>query len=342
MFACCDRARAVPAEARARPAPTRVSPSPVGLRLALAVSAPGDFHEREASRVADEVMRRPGAAAQTTGSPAQVQRRCACGGVAGADGECAACKAKRLARGAAPAEMPSGAPPHVQAALRGAGRPLDPAVREDMETRFGHDFAGVRIHTDEAASASAASLGARAYTLGTRIAFAAGQYAPASSEGRHLVAHELTHVLQQSASRGGSTIAREAVAVTPHEPSLDRADIVTFVRCRNMGVPCRTMHFRGGVGCPLVDCVRATTANLPFAISPGVCIFRCPDGTVCACVLLGSSTSAICVLTFCDPPGSVSSAGDYQGLADRAVAQAAAQMPASDRAGAAPRESAAA
>lgn len=73
-----------------------------------------------------------------------------------------------------------------------------------MEPRLGHDFSGVRVHADGQAAASARSLGARAYTVGADIAFGRGEYAPETTEGRRLLAHELTHVVQQSPGGGGS------------------------------------------------------------------------------------------------------------------------------------------
>lgn len=80
---------------------------------------------------------------------------------------------------------------------RPARATLDPATRADMQSRFGVDFGGVRIDTSESAGARARELGVRAYTEGDTIAFAAGSYAPATHEGRHVLAHELAHVVQQ-------------------------------------------------------------------------------------------------------------------------------------------------
>jgi hypothetical protein len=88
-------------------------------------------------------------------------------------------------------------PPIVHEALASAGRPLDPSARAFMEPRFGHDFSRVRVHTDHTAARSAEAVAARAYTVGSHMVFGAGRYAPASQEGRRLIAHELTHVLQQ-------------------------------------------------------------------------------------------------------------------------------------------------
>lgn len=100
--------------------------------------------------------------------------------------------------------------PAAPAAAR-RGRPLHPATRAGMEASFGVDLSGVRIHSDAAAQQSARLLGAKAYTVGRDITFAAQRYAPWSAEGRRLLAHELAHVVQQS--RGGA--APEAHAPSP-------------------------------------------------------------------------------------------------------------------------------
>ncbi|MFC5741171.1 DUF4157 domain-containing protein [Dyella tabacisoli] len=99
-------------------------------------------------------------------------------------------------------------PAGVTAALAGNGRPLDPAARAFFEPRLQHDFAQVRIHDDASAAQSAESLNANAYTLGHRIAFAAGAYAPHTTQGRALLAHELAHVTQ-SAQLGPQMLMRD-------------------------------------------------------------------------------------------------------------------------------------
>lgn len=91
------------------------------------------------------------------------------------------------------------APPIVHEVLRSAGQPLDPATRAFMEPRFGHDFSNVRVHTDSQAMASARAVNALAYTVGKNVVFGDGHYRPSSAAGRHLIAHELTHVGQQDA-----------------------------------------------------------------------------------------------------------------------------------------------
>ena len=100
------------------------------------------------------------------------------------------------------------APPIVHDVLSSPGQPLDPATRSFMEPRFSHDFSGVRVHTDGRAAASAREVSANAYTVGPNIVFGAGQFAPGTHEGRRLIAHELTHVVQQIGAervRGGQS-----------------------------------------------------------------------------------------------------------------------------------------
>jgi len=91
-----------------------------------------------------------------------------------------------------------------------------------MEHRFGHDFSRVRVHAGEAAAASAEEVNSHAYTVGRNIVFGAGAYAPGSQRGRRLIAHELTHVVQQrgapadgplQVSQPGDALEREADAV---------------------------------------------------------------------------------------------------------------------------------
>lgn len=81
--------------------------------------------------------------------------------------------------------------------LHTPGQPMDAATRADMESRFGHDFSQVQVHTDEKSAESAQSVNALAYTVGSHIAFAPGRYTPHTASGRGLLAHELAHTVQQ-------------------------------------------------------------------------------------------------------------------------------------------------
>ena len=164
-----------------------------GIQAKLAISQPNDPYEQEADRVAEQVMRTPA-------SPTLVQGKCACGGIAGPTGECEECATKRktLQRRATQQASESTAPPIVNQVLSsGNGQPLDTAIRAFMEPRFGQDFGHVRVHTGEKAAKSAQSIQAKAFTTGQDIVFGSGQFAPESAEGKRLLAHELTHVVQQ-------------------------------------------------------------------------------------------------------------------------------------------------
>ncbi len=108
-------------------------------------------------------------------------------------------------RKAAPeASQAAGSQSLVQNVLASPGRPLDVSTRDFFATRFGHDFGDVRVHDDATAAASARGVQALAYTVGKDVVFGAGQYSPGTSAGRHLLAHELTHVVQQRGRPAGN------------------------------------------------------------------------------------------------------------------------------------------
>ncbi|EFH84857.1 DUF4157 domain-containing protein [Ktedonobacter racemifer] len=133
-----------------------------------------------------------------------LQRKCACGGNPGVDGECEECRRKRLSlqRRAATQAMPSTVPFIVHEVLRSSGQPLDQKTRAFMEPRFGHDFSQVRVHTDARATESARAVNALAYTVGRDVVFGSRSYNPHTIAGRFLLAHELTHVAQQKDGNG--------------------------------------------------------------------------------------------------------------------------------------------
>src|SRR2546421_6622552 len=134
-----------------------------------------------------------------------LQRKCACGNhtMSGACDECAQ-KESSLQRKTSTHGEPSEVPPIVNDVLRSPGSSLDTSTREFFESRFDHDFSGVRVHADSNAARSAEAVNALAYTVGRDIVFGAGRYSPGTSAGRSLMAHELTHVAQQR-SGGAST-----------------------------------------------------------------------------------------------------------------------------------------
>jgi Domain of unknown function (DUF4157) len=162
----------------------------------------------------------------------RLQRKCACGGALGPTGECEECRNKRLRRkiGNPPSEMrnDSSVPPIVHEVIRSGGEPLDPNTREFMQSRFGHDFSHVRVHTDVRATESARAVNALAYTVGRNIVFDTAQYTPGTAAGQRLLAHELTHIVQQNGkSEPTAGDLRVASAVDAAEREAERvADVV--------------------------------------------------------------------------------------------------------------------
>jgi Domain of unknown function (DUF4157) len=191
--------------------PLTAPPLPGGIQAKLAVGPVDDPLEHEADRVADQVVRMPDPGLSLPSTAAQINRKCS--GCEGDDVEAQRLRMKQaITSGAQTGEPPC----IVHDVLQSPGQPLDVPTRAYFEPRFGYDFSGVRVHTDGRAAASAASIGASAYTAGSNIAFATGRYDPATSFGRRLLAHELAHVVQQhlahqnGAFSGPSIIQRDA------------------------------------------------------------------------------------------------------------------------------------
>ncbi|MCO6440814.1 MAG: DUF4157 domain-containing protein [Nitrococcus mobilis] len=179
----------------------------LGLQTKLKISEPGDSYEQEADRIAAQVMATPARLA-SGGTPPPIQRF---------SGEAV--------------NWSDAMPDSVHQTLASPGRPLDPASRAFFEPRFGHDFSQVRVHTDAKAAESARAVNAQAYTIGRDVVFVAGQYAPANRDGQRLLAHELTHVVQQSALPHSS-----AVAQRQHEQGVD-PDVVAEREYGSSGAP---------------------------------------------------------------------------------------------------------
>lgn len=133
-----------------------------------------------------------------------LQRKCTCGQQTSTEDECTECRKRAegsLQRSALSSEALDAIPSIVHEALDAPGQPLDPVTRTFMESHFGHDFSQVRVHTDAWAAEAARAVHARAYTVGRHLVFGRGYYAPATGEGTRLLAHELTHVVQQAGTR---------------------------------------------------------------------------------------------------------------------------------------------
>jgi hypothetical protein len=160
------------------------------LQTKLAIGASNDLLEQEADRVADQVLSAPTNTSVGRAAP-RIQRFADYG----------------------TGESSGTVPASIDRVLAGSGIPLEPALRQDMEQRFGHDFSKVRVHSDGAAERSAREVNAHAYAVGNDIVFGAGRFAPGTHQGQRLIAHELTHVVQQLG--GPMAIQRAPAAGAP-------------------------------------------------------------------------------------------------------------------------------
>jgi len=170
--------------------------NPVTIQRKLSVGAVNDRQEHEADAMADHVMRMP--------EPNLIQRKCA---------HCEEEEAQRKPLTSFIQKKEEGgkstvsdAVHHQVQATKGGGNALPHSTKTFMESRFGTDFSGVRIHSGGYASQMSAELNAQAFTVGNDIYFNSGKFSPESSAGKHLLAHELTHTVQQ-ASSGSSAVA---------------------------------------------------------------------------------------------------------------------------------------
>lgn len=146
----------------------------------------------------------------------------------------------------------------VDGAVRGGGRRLEPSVRRSMEARFGYDFGSVRIHDDATAQAAAQGVEASAFTVGHDIIFARGTFDPSSPHGRHLLAHELAHVVQQLSGGPTSTLHRTPAAAptAPTTVVAGRRDVEQFVDEAASFLESAAAHYRAVADAARVD--RAT------------------------------------------------------------------------------------
>jgi hypothetical protein len=165
----------------------------------LTINTPNDIYEKEADDMADKVMCMPIPEPINFSTSANFISR-----------TCADCEKeeKELQRKESNSKTASVAPPIVQDALNSSGKSLDTDARSFMEPRFNYDFSNVKIHDDELAAKSASSINALAYTSGNDIVFSSGKYDTKSVPGKKLLAHELTHVVQQSDSLQTKNIQR--------------------------------------------------------------------------------------------------------------------------------------
>ena len=186
----CDCAACTPAEERQ------------ALRPKLTLGAPGDAYEQEADRIAEQVTAdRPTPLTGPLPVTPVIQRQ-----VEEEEEEEEMLQPKAHGTG-----INAGAVRQAARAVTVGGRPLPASERAYFEPRFGRDLSAVRLHDGAMAGQAARSIGARAYTLGQNIAFAPGQYTPGTREGRQLMAHELTHTIQQARARHIRRIQRRSI-----------------------------------------------------------------------------------------------------------------------------------
>ncbi|WP_218651769.1 DUF4157 domain-containing protein [Nostoc sp. C052] len=190
------------------------------MQTKLTIGASNDPLEQEADRIADQVLAAPAHPAVSV-APPRIQRF----------------------TGQPTGQTDVAAPASVDRVLSSPGSPLEPALQQDMEQRFGYDFSRVRIHTDAAAVRSAQDVNANAYTVGHNIVFGIDQYSPETHEGQSLIAHELTHVLQQSQ---GSSIATIFLQRDPNDNQLTPKDRQLACVVRRGGCSSGTYSRDGG------------------------------------------------------------------------------------------------
>jgi Domain of unknown function (DUF4157) len=171
----------------------------------LTIGTPGDRFEREADRIADEVMRMP-------------------------DGNSNALEV------ASSHESDLAAATAASGALRDNGKPLPSTLRAFFEPRFNRDLGHVRIHTNTEAGASAQAVSAHAYTIGRDIVFAAGKYAPQTNQGRRLLAHELTHVIQQGEVPSSAATLQRQEAMEQAGPASEGGGGAPPAKCGEWGL----------------------------------------------------------------------------------------------------------
>ena len=192
------------------------------LQAKLRINQPGDIYEQEADKVSEQVMRMPlnpedKGCERKRNCPkyAQIRRR----------------PWEDMLRIQRDSGNPAEIMPDIETkinSLKGGGQPLPDSILSFFKPRFGYNFANVRIHTDFRAIESAKAVNALAYTVGQRhIVFGAGQYKPDTAAGKKLIAHELTHVVQQQVSGNSSTQRQEA---TPETTDLTRTAQIPISR----------------------------------------------------------------------------------------------------------------
>ncbi len=176
--------------------------SPV-VQKKMSVGSENDSYEVEADNIAEKVMRMPEPTTQNVSQTgALIQRKCStCGEEEKIQKKALAENITPLIQRSSHSESGGHAPSHVESQInssRGNGSMMDHGTKHFMESRFGTDFSDVKIHTGSQAVQMSRDLNAQAFTVGNDIYFNEGKYSPNSDSGKHLLAHELTHTVQQN------------------------------------------------------------------------------------------------------------------------------------------------
>jgi hypothetical protein len=193
----------------------------------MTVGRAGDQYEQEADRVANQVMGSPepsiqrqteeeeGPLQMSPLNPVSISHIQAC--------SCGQDEERQIQPKADGANHAGAASPWLEQQIKetkGGGQPLPQTTRSFMENRLGHDFSSVRVHQGSHAAGLSSKIQAKAFTNGGDIYFNQGQYSPETSSGKRLIAHELTHTVQQGASAKSDTVQRD-LAVAPSTPETE-------------------------------------------------------------------------------------------------------------------------
>lgn len=232
-----------------------VSSSPVQIQPKLKVSTPEDKYEREANLIADQVMRMPELRSDSIHSRQDTL----------AQRPCPSCEVKQRQPSTNDQTARSSVSAKEGMDDLGPGVVLPVATRRFFEPRFGYNFKNVHVHTDTKAARSAAGIQAKAYTLGNDIVLGSGEYQPSTNQGQHLLAHELTHIIQQNTATFRPYVQRLS------DPNCSSASRLPFPdSCTNYNNSCYSSSFTAAGG-------TSVTVNVTVNYhDPHVCSF--PDG----------------------------------------------------------------
>jgi hypothetical protein len=208
----------------------------LGIQTKLKISEPGDQYEQEADRIADAIMHLPAPSVQRQMEQEEeeeekerVQKKSIANPITPLIQRQALLEMEEEEEEDLMQRKESNNPAPIQdsaivhEALHSTGQPLDRETRTFMESRFGYNFSQVRVHTNSQATAAAAAVNAKAYTVKQDIVFGSGWYTPTSYDGKHLIAHELTHVMQQTTpGRTHKTQEQPYIQRTPLKEELEQ------------------------------------------------------------------------------------------------------------------------